>query len=466
MISVLSYFLFIQLFFVAVTSARVAWMALARGAFPERFSLGFGPLFFEAKMGSTRLQLKLVPFWGECEFREGAPPVLSCVFEGISLCLLAGILMWSSSFFAPATGGSEDLRLAPHSMSPYDSFQNQFNSAAFDFWAQAGVSCKDCPAARAGILTGDFIMSVEDRPIQGWHEFLREYQRVSVGGKMRFVIRQREGNDKGIELIKKSEASPAEEWGLHSSVSFVNSYIDTTDSFISAPRIKESGIKPFDRIVGEEGLTSCRRLADRVQAAGEAGETVTLRFERAGQIHSAEITPICLTMRDYSLQQRLFCHSGLMFYGQHVMRRFQWENPGLSGSLSKAGEGFAGVLNGISNVFHQALSHPAGSYRLIASPLLLSFWMQESYRKGLPCFLGFLGQLMFFFAIAWVLARLIGGSFIAAERFLGRRLRLARAAGAVGLLLFLTLGLSNDLIRYREYILYTVRSNTLNDCVK
>lgn len=220
---------------------------------------------------------------------------------------------------------------------------------------EVGISDPASPAAEAGIHTGDKIARLNSRPVKNWEEIEAAYQAAAPGTEMRFAIEKASDNGHTPGSLEFAVVKPAmgagksavgasrsatakaamgsapaanlpatansaaaansavtdtvpvasaaipnlgQVSGLHSSELFV-------DKTIAKSPAEAAGIKSGDRIIaiGTNVFESFFDLRDAVQRGGEQDGKLTVRWERAGHLMSANITPTATNGRDPLLKK-------------------------------------------------------------------------------------------------------------------------------------------------------------------
>ena len=131
------------------------FMARRIGVKVERFSLGFGKVLLSIKRGDTEYAISAIPFGGDVKMAGEEP---SDKHEGKP---------WE--FYSKAPGLRFWVLVAGASLNYLLAF------AIFCFVvpsAKVGAVIKDMPAEKAGLKTGDKIVSIDGKPVEYWHEIL------------------------------------------------------------------------------------------------------------------------------------------------------------------------------------------------------------------------------------------------------------------------------------------------------
>lgn len=131
--------------------------AKAVGIKVNEFSLGMGPLLFKFKKGDTEYSLRALPIGGYCKMEgedeesedsaafnnKPIPAKMLVVVAGSVMNLLLAIVILAIVFISIGIPNTTIKELSP-----------------------------DMPAAKAGLMTGDTIVQIEDKEIREWSEIL------------------------------------------------------------------------------------------------------------------------------------------------------------------------------------------------------------------------------------------------------------------------------------------------------
>ncbi len=177
--------------------------------------------------------------------------------------------------------------------------------------AVVGVSDPMSLAGKAGLKTGDEIVSFSGRSVQDWEEFERIYRETAMGAAIRLGIKKGEKDTAAREVILSKPMREAkgmdEDWGLYSSELFVDKTVNDSPA-------EKSGLQSRDRLVGIGGIRvkSFFELKDAVQQSGEKTGKVTLEWEREGQKMSATVEPTATVGKDPLLNKTTTYTVGVM----------------------------------------------------------------------------------------------------------------------------------------------------------
>jgi regulator of sigma E protease len=149
--------------------------AKASGVSVEEFGIGFPPRLVSVKLGETRYSLNVVPLGGFVKMAGEEDPDVPGSFASKSvgtrlLVLSAGSLM---NFFLPL------LLFSVAFMVPHDVVSGQ---------VLVEEVASDSPAARAGIVPGDIILSVEGKPVYSVGD-LQRYIQLNLGREISLGVK-------------------------------------------------------------------------------------------------------------------------------------------------------------------------------------------------------------------------------------------------------------------------------------
>lgn len=176
---------------------------------------------------------------------------------------------------------------------------------------RVGVSDPASVAARAGLRTGDQIVSFNGAEVSTWEQFDSRFAALAVGSEAKFEVVSPQGDTvtaaaqaipqgprRNVTLKKVDAASPEIQWGLRSSELFVEKVLDGSPA-------AGMGLKAGDRLVGvgTVDVRSFYELKDEIQKSGEASGQVTLRWERDGQGMTATAKPTETEVKDPALNK-------------------------------------------------------------------------------------------------------------------------------------------------------------------
>lgn len=171
--------------------------------------------------------------------------------------------------------------------------------------AVVGVSDPGSIAARAGLKTGDEIVTFNKKSVKNFEEFLtlmdeaiaRKDKEAVLGiASHNIQYWQTDNKPQSSNLVTEEIKVPVqniESLGIYSSELFI--FATTKGSPSEA-----IGLQPGDRLISVEDkvLTSFNQLRERVQHFGETKGKFTLNFERLGKKIKVEMTPAVTETKD------------------------------------------------------------------------------------------------------------------------------------------------------------------------
>ena len=159
-----------------------------------------------------------------------------------------------------------------------------------------GVSDPASAAWKAGVRTGDKVISVNGQAMTTWEEIERTVGLAPAGSRVAIQVETASSGTK--DLVLPAGQTLASALGLHSSELFVERALDKSPA-------EAAGLKPGDRLVGvgTAVVKSFFELRDNVQRSGEKDGKVLLKWEREGKPMEASIVPTATTVKDPALRK-------------------------------------------------------------------------------------------------------------------------------------------------------------------
>jgi regulator of sigma E protease len=294
------------------------------------------------------------------------------------------------------------------------------------------------PAAKAGLLTGDKILSINGRPIDQWDEIESSLYTESVTHDLRLRIQR---SDSIMNIVIRHSDVPdftEERFGINP-VGEVPLIIDV-DKEKPAGLI---GLQPGDTITGIEGVpVSAGKLPEVIRL--HKGKEILLTWTRGDQKMSAHVTP--------NEEGRIGIQIASVYQGP-----FQRQEYGFFEALPAGIEElkFTSVLF-LSNIY-QLVIGKASLSKSVGGPVKIAQMAKRSADSGFLNFLGFVGLLSISLALLNILPfpALDGGHllFLAIEAIIRRevpvKIKIAiQQAGFILLLVFMAFVLYNDVINF------------------
>jgi regulator of sigma E protease len=144
----------------------------------ERFSLGFGPRIFGKRIGDTEYLVCAIPLGGYVKM------------AGDNLQEFRGR---SFEYLSKTPGQRATIVMA----GPLLNYLMAFFCLWLIFWlgypaltTRVGETLKDFPAEKAGIVYGDVIVSVDNKPVSHWEELQKSIWAKKQGQKVKLLIRR------------------------------------------------------------------------------------------------------------------------------------------------------------------------------------------------------------------------------------------------------------------------------------
>ncbi|MCB9743255.1 MAG: RIP metalloprotease RseP [Alphaproteobacteria bacterium] len=240
----------------------------------KTFSLGFGRRVWGFVRGGTDYRLSLLPIGGYV-LMEGADPFMDGGdddFEPSSPTSFLNKPVWQRLIIV-AAGPAFNLML------PIVVFTGLYMSGEPQELAVVGQVHQDTPAAAAGLLPGDKIVSVNGEPIGFWMELERTLRDQPDGAKLDLVVeRGDEALDLSLEVdgdrFQKFRKYPAHAQGLRFYWQDTSIGVDDPDS----PAAR-AGLRTFDFIT-EIGGQPVERYVELSDALEEAKGPVVVAYKR------------------------------------------------------------------------------------------------------------------------------------------------------------------------------------------
>lgn len=262
-------------------------VAKANGIRVERFSLGFGPRLIKFRKGETEYCISALPLGGYVKMtgqedfgEEEIAPVddpkafsskgllarLSVVLAGPAMNLILPFVLMPLVFIL---GRSEPkfVRQEP---------------------VVIGV-LEDSPAAKAGMKTGDKILTVDGSVVSDWNDVLRLASRPP--GSQLMLEWDSEG-----QKLKKEITTAVEEKGAPGLIGIEPSFFVDMDpviaEFVPGSPAEKAGVKAGDRIIEVNGkpIQNWREMSEGVH--GSQGKALRIKVQRGDQTVDLTLTPI------------------------------------------------------------------------------------------------------------------------------------------------------------------------------
>jgi regulator of sigma E protease len=253
-------------------------MARRIGVRVLRFSLGFGPRLFSVERGGTEYCISAIPLGGYVKMAGENPddPRTGRDDEFLSKS------KWQR-FQVLVMGPAMNILLAIALMAVV--LSRGADVPAFQSRAPVvGVVTAGSPAARAGVMPGDRIVSVAGRVVDTWEQFF-----VNIGartGRETALVLLRSGH----ELTASVTPSPETRFEV-GDIGILPDVHPRVASVAPGRPAEQAGIKPGDAVLAVEGapITFARQLSEAI--AGKANTPITLSIQRNGARQEVRVTP-------------------------------------------------------------------------------------------------------------------------------------------------------------------------------
>jgi len=258
-----------------------------------KFSLGFGPAIIKKRIGETEYRLSAIPLGGYVKMlgedpskeeelthieesrsfsHKGLKAKAAIVFAGPAFNILLAVMIFTIIAWTGI---------------PY-------------LLPVAGMIERDSPAYRAGLMTGDRIVSIGETPVESWNEVAVNIQKSTPGKEIEIQI-ERDKNLFSIHLIPEMMAT-TNEFGEEIQRPGINisPYMSPVTGKVSkdSPAHK-AGMLPGDRIVsiGETRIESWMDISDAIQQC-KVDTPIHIEIERDNSIQTLEVAPTTMKSKN------------------------------------------------------------------------------------------------------------------------------------------------------------------------
>ncbi|HSC28305.1 MAG TPA: RIP metalloprotease RseP [Vicinamibacterales bacterium] len=241
------------------------------------FSLGFGPKLLSFRRGDTEYCVSAIPLGGYVKMagenpddsRTGAADefLSKTKWQRFQVLIMGPVMNLALALVVMTLVLYQGAHLPAHEKQP----------------VVVGSLTDDSVAAAAGVLPGDRIVRIDDRPVDTWEQFLMTI--VTKANRQVSVVIDRNG--KYVTLSMTPNAVGRFEMGDIGVLPIMRPEIIAVNS---GPA-QEAGLKAGDIIVGVDGVRglSQTEVIDRIKASG--GKPMIFDVLRAGREMSITITP-------------------------------------------------------------------------------------------------------------------------------------------------------------------------------
>ncbi len=162
-----------------------------------------------------------------------------------------------------------------------------------------GISSPDSIAAKAGIKTGDEVVSIAGTPVKTFEELETAYSNLKPASSAPLSIKIKSGEaEREVSLTGKWSGDLGVDFGIHSTELFIEQAIAGTPA-------EKAGIKKMDQLIAVNGspIRSFFELRRKIQKSGEEKGKVNVTVVREGKTMTFEIIPQETTERDPLLKK-------------------------------------------------------------------------------------------------------------------------------------------------------------------
>ena len=359
----------------------------------ESFSIGRGPVLLHKLIGGTDYRLSLIPFGGYCGMK-GEKDFQKAMEEGLD-----GIIAEKDSFY----GIHPFKRLCIAFAGPFANFLSALIALSiiamtgYDYYTtsnkiilaeelpnpKAEFAIQTFPASRAGLQTGDRIISVNGKSIAYFSDIVENVS-LNVGTMLR-IDAERNGQILSFTLTPETDKSSGA--GKIGIVSWIDPVIDNTDDGSAA---QQAGLQTGDRITELNGQT-VHNTIDLFKAAANLKEA-DIRFERGGKSFTARLAGESSGETKSSENSTSALISGIRWKVEQVHSKTYSFFPAFVQGAKETGKMIAVTIKGIGLLFKgvdlkQAVSGPIGITIMLGESAKTGF--SAGFRSGAVTVLNF-----------------------------------------------------------------------------
>jgi regulator of sigma E protease len=429
------------------------------GIYVKTFSIGFGPKILRRRFGETEYALSIVPFGGYVKMAgEGVLEEIQDTGTGAAHQYPIGTVEGDRAAALrddpiPVERHFRNRptwqRLAVVLAGPLANLLLAFIIYTVIVWSSGtlvipvttiGDVRDGSPAAVAGLVIGDRIVSIEGEDVSVWHEVSRgliglEGQDPLAPHPVAFVV-ERDGHLQEMNILPRYEDGY---WNLG---------LEPMDTMVGLVQrggpADEMGLRTGDRILAlnDEEVHSFGAIARTINA--QADQSVTVRWEREGVVMEATVVPEAAEVRPDST-------IGRIFFDQHYESRPVGVFEGLRFGYLATTRTISSTFDTLSDFFLGRLGMNA-----VGGPIRIGQVAGEMLRWSF----GHLMQFIAFFSVNLFLLNLLpipvldGGHvvFILLEMIFRRQVHervqaIATQVGLIMLLLFMTFVIVYDVLK-------------------
>jgi regulator of sigma E protease len=241
------------------------------------FSIGMGPRIWGVQRGPTDYRLSALPIGGyvrmagenPAEERTGSPDeFLSKKRWQRALIILAGPAM---NIVLAVVIASGILMTKPQ-------------PAFLRHQPEISTVAPDTPAQKAGLRSGDVVLSVSGKRVRNWDDVAWQAMFVAPGKPVPVVV-ERDGHRQALEIQAPVESSDFDKFGYPVATTVI-------DKVQPGKPAAKAGMRPGDRIVAVNGNTAVSRALVSLTTQASKGKPVNLTVQRDGRLLNLTLHPI------------------------------------------------------------------------------------------------------------------------------------------------------------------------------
>lgn len=330
-----------------------------------------------------------------------------------------------------------------------------FGAVPYLLTARIGVDGSASPAARAGLVVGDLVRSVDGAAVTTYQELM-----AALSGSQHTLVVQREGEELSVTLSADAgaayspiEAPYANRWGVLPVVVFATSVQEDSPAALA-------GVQATDRLLAVDGeavlsFDHLRRLVARTGFGGGEPRSLELEVVRDGQRVSSTLTPHFELLEGEAFRRPVIgiaSYTGGLMWVATVNKAY-----GPVASVQMATEQTGRLLEATASMlYHIVISREADASKNVGGPVAIFNAASDAVQEGLATYLMMLAQISLSLGFINLLPvpGLDGGHilFYLVEVVRGRPLSLelrekVQMVGVLGLVVLMVLVTANDITR-------------------
>ena len=313
---------------------------------------------------------------------------------------------------------------------------------------KVGISNLDSPAAKAGFVTGDEILSLNGTKVENYEQLEAMY---TAKKPLEFEVKKASGETKKINLAGDFSGNLGKDFGFYSTELFVEQAMPDSPA-------QKAGIQKGDRLVAVNTapVSSFFELRKDIQKAGEDQGKVSITAERAGKALTFEIVPQVSTEKDPMLKKMKQYTIGVMpilsMFEADTIKEQTW-NPF---KLLYGGTARMFDLTGKNLISIGKMIQGQVSVKSLGGPILIGKLAGESISHGLIDFLKMMAVLSIGLGVLNILPipvldgghiALLGIEAIRGKALSLKQIEVAQQVGLAFILLLMIVVLKNDISR-------------------